>query len=177
MIGDSKTAAAVNTWPDQLVSTLDGLTVDVQTWRQDNVGLSASTAGYWAANLSNILVGQKDNHAVVLVNLGVNDFATATETQWKADMLNVLDAVKARWPAAEIYLMRPWKRNFNAKADTFAGWIADLIASRSFLHAGPDERVWLRGSDDGAAMTTDGIHYNAAAQVEAATQWRAVLGY
>jgi hypothetical protein len=40
-----------------------------------------------------------------------------------------------------------------------------------------DERVWLEGGDDGATMTTDGVHYSSAGQTACAAAWQTVLGY
>jgi lysophospholipase L1-like esterase len=167
----------VNAWPADLVTALNAATDPSETWRHDNVGVSATGAAYWATNVGSILAPLKDNHVTALINLGVNDFGTATESTWKANMLTTADAIAARWPAAQVYVMRPWKRSNDTTANTYAGWIADLIAVRSFLHAGPDERIWLKGLDDGATMTTDGIHYNAAGEAEAVAQWRSVLGH
>lgn len=176
-IGDSKSVGSLNAWPGALVTALGVATAGVQTWRDDNVSVSAIGAAYFAANIASILAAQKDNHTVVLVNLGVNDFSSATHSQWVADVSSVVDAIVTRWPGTRVYLMRPWKRGYNAVADTFAGWIGEVIAAHSFVHAGPDERVWLKGSDDGGANTTDGIHYSAAGQAAAVTAWRSVLGY
>jgi len=178
MIGDSRTAAdAGNTWPTTLTSALNVATSGTSTWRHDNVGQSASTAGTWAASIAAVLAEQTQNHIRALVSIGVNDFDVATEAAWKANMLTVTDAVVARWPAALVYLARPWKRNYNATADTYAGWIADLVAARTYMRSGPDERATIKAGDDGATMTTDGIHYSAAGQAAWAPAWQTALGY
>lgn len=178
MIGDSRTAAdAGNTWPTTLAAALNTATSGTSTWRHDNVGQSATTAAWWAANIAAVLAAQPQNHVRVLVNIGVNDFDIATEAAWKADMLTVMDAVVAKWPAAHVYLTRPWKRNFNATADTYAAWIADLVAARMYMRSGPDERVTIKGADDGATNTTDGIHYSAAGQAAWFLAWQSELGY
>lgn len=141
------------------------------------MGASATTAGTWAAGIAAVLAAQTQNHTRILINLGVNDFDIASEAQWKADMLTVTDAVVARWPAALVYLARPWKRNYNATADTYASWIADLVAARTYMRTGPDERVTIKGADDGATMTTDGIHYSAAGQAAWYPVWQTALGF
>lgn len=124
-----------------------------------------------------MLAAERSNHTAVLFNLGVNDFGAATEAGWKADVQYIAAAVHARWPQALFYLMRPWKQGHNATADTYAGWIADIVAGCSYCRSGPDERSWLKGADDGATNTTDGIHYSAAGQAAAAAQWKTTLGY
>ena len=180
-IGDSKTLVDFNTWPATLVATINGLAAPSPQYSGDNIGAGATTAGFWATNIDTRLAldphADKDNHVIVPYSIGVNDFGTATEAQWIADVETVADVVHARWPAALFYISRPWKRGFDATADTYAGWIATILAARSFCRSGDDERVWLKGSDDGATNTTDGVHYSAAGQIEKAAQMKALLGY
>ena len=76
-----------------------------------------------------------------------------------------------------VYITKPWKRGFDSTADTYAGWVDEVIAARPFARAGDDERVWLKGADDGATNTTDGIHYNTAGETAKAAQMKTVLGY
>lgn len=113
----------------------------------------------------------------ILVTLGANDVAgTLVEATWKADYLDVLDRFHAAWPDAVVYLSRPWVRTATTDVDTVAGWIADIQAARpTFVQLGPDQRVWLENGDDGATLTTDGIHLSAAGQLAADPAWYAVL--
>ncbi len=144
----------------------------------DNVGVAGTTASYWASNIAATLFDQPFTHQVVLYNLGVNDFGTATQGQWIADVETVADAVHAKWPSALFYIMRPWKVSNDANAATYSGWIDTIVASRSsWVKYGPDEAVWLKGADNGATNTTDGIHYSVAGEAAAVTQWKTVLGY
>ncbi len=116
----------------------------------------------------------------VLMNWGVNDirFEAITEVTWKANYLYIIDAVHTKWPNASIWLMRPWVINENADSDMIAGWIADVVAARSsYTFLGPDERVWLKGADNGATHTSDGVHYDRSGKIEAANQWKTTLGY
>jgi hypothetical protein len=115
-----------------------------------------------------------------MVNVGVNDFSLSlTSGEWIGYMQTIIDAIHTKWPRALIYVAKPWSRGFDATADTFAGWVDTLVASRSsFASVGTDERVWLKGSDNGTTMTTDGTHYSVpTGQAENAAQWRTVLGY
>lgn len=117
---------------------------------------------------------------VALINIGVNDFSGALpdQTAWQNAMLSLIDRISYRWPDSAIYIMRPWARGFDTRADTMAGWIDNVIAARPTRAAlGPDERVWLKGADDGATMTTDGTHYSAAGNAEVVEQWLTTLGY
>ena len=119
----------------------------------------------------------------VLINLGVNDswFVLPNQATWQASYLSLIDTLRLHWANIPIYLARPWLRFPNGGAgaagdmDTIATWIATIVGLRSNLFVGPDERVWLKGADDGAAMTSDGIHYSSAGNVACAAQWQAVF--
>lgn len=116
----------------------------------------------------------------VLLNWGRNDDCCATAdggAEWRARYLAVLDKIHAKWPAAKVYLMYPWSRGLDAFAASLHGYIDMVIGSRAFAFAGPDEAVWLKGADNGATMTYDGVHYSAAGDAECAAQWLTVLGY
>jgi hypothetical protein len=165
-VGDSKTYRPDNTWGETLAAEL---TADGPIhWAGDNVGVGATTVAYWYINIDASIASQPDNHVVALVSLGVNDFGSISEATWITQYQYIVDAIRARWPAIEIYIMRPWKRNHDAQADMVAGWIDTIVASRSFLHLGPDERIWLKSDDDGATNTYDGIHYRLAVGIKGA---------
>ena len=176
-LGDSKTVATYpNSWGATLTSALNVATSPTADWTRTDIAVSGQTAEWFADNIASVLSPVTTGQSHVLFNMGVNSFGAA-EADYKADVLTIADAIHARWPAAVIYMMRPWKRGFDATADTHAGWINDLVASRTFIELGPDERSWLKGADDGVTMTTDGIHYSAAGQAECADQWQTTLGY
>jgi lysophospholipase L1-like esterase len=116
----------------------------------------------------------------VLFNLGANDMnALPAEAVWESDALYIIDAIRAKWPSAKVYIMRPWTRGAGmATANTLAGWIGTVVAARpggAFL--GPDERVFLENGDNGVTYTIDGTHPNAAGYALTAAQWKTVLGY
>jgi len=113
----------------------------------------------------------------VLTNWGANDFTVLpTETAWKANYQMIIDAVRVKWPTALVYLSKPWSRGNDTNADTLAGWIDDLVAANpGVAFVADDERVWLKGADDGATMTTDGVHYSAAGLAEKTVQAKAVI--
>lgn len=116
----------------------------------------------------------------VLMNWGVNEQIAGlpAEATWETNYYTILDAINAKWPNAKCYLMRPWAQGQDADADTMAGWIATVVTARSaFANLGPDERVWLKGADNGATNTSDGVHYSAAGQTAAVTAWLSTLGY
>lgn len=97
---------------------------------------------------------------------------------WKANYQAIIDTIHARWPSVLIYLTRPWRSTGGTHWDDIAGYIDDLVAANpTFVFVGDDERVWVKGADNGATMTTDGVHYSAAGEAEAVLQKKAVLGY
>jgi lysophospholipase L1-like esterase len=151
-------------------------------WGYTNVGVNSTTVASWATNISTVLNGiaTLNVHNYVFINLGVNDWGGGlpNETTWKANYQTIIDAVVAKWPTAKIYIAKPWDRGYTSSATTMAGWIDDLISANSgVVYAGHNESVWLKGADDGATMTSDGIHYSAAGNTECAAQWETVLGY
>lgn len=143
----------------------------------------AAASPLWPSYVADVTAMQPVCVSHVLMNWGANDCknlpAAAT---WQAEVLAMIDAASAAWPGVKVYLMRPWRRDYygedvSAELDTIAGWIDAVVAARpgvAFL--GPDERVWLKGADNGATMTTDGTHYSAAGQIECAAQWYALIG-
>ena len=115
------------------------------------------------------------NVNIVLSTLGVNDIAVTSEANFKADYLYIVDKIKARFPSANMYLSKVWKQGADpANVNT---WIDYVIAQRSFCNAGHNETGWLEGGDNGATMTSDGVHYSDAGKTECAAQWKTILGY
>jgi lysophospholipase L1-like esterase len=175
-VGDSKTDGDI--WPTYLWQSLNTSAGDSTYYELvTRFGVTGSTAAemhtYVDANLAAV-TGTAD---IITINLGANDVsALPAEATWKADMTAIVDALRAKWSAATIYIARPWRRDYGTECNTLATWIAAIVATYpSNVYVGMDERVWLEGGDDGATMTTDGIHYSAAGQTAAAAAWAAVI--
>lgn len=118
----------------------------------------------------------------VWLNWGANEIVWAgvpAEATWNGYYYTILDAIHAKWPGVQCYISRPWAKTYDAGADTLAGRIATVVAARStFAYLGDDERVWMKGADDGATNAdADGIHYSTAGQAACAAAKLAVLGY
>lgn len=133
--------------------------------------IDASLAAYTGKPVSN-----------VLFNLGSNDAAgiptNPTQAEWEADIGYILDAMRVKWPSVKVYMMRPWRRNYNANCDTMAGWIDNVISTRAtWAILGPDERVFLENGDNGVTYTVEGVHPNPAGYALTAAQWQTALGY
>jgi lysophospholipase L1-like esterase len=177
--GDSKTANdALNGW---------GLQARIQSLARASgsvvVPQTIARAGYTVASMQALVdadlaaVGYTPKH--ILVNLGANDVtAMPVEADYKTNLAYILDAFHAKWPSARVWVMQPWRRTFDANSDTLATWNAAVLADgrSAWAHAGPNERVFLKGADNGVTYTTDGCHPNAAGYTLTAEQWLSALG-
>lgn len=184
MIGDSKTDAGwPNVWPANLVASLNATTP--YTWIGANVGHGGTSVASWSVPgaVASYCSGPPQDY--VIIDLGVNDFGSLpSEATFEAQYWYILDQVRLISPYALIYVCKPWKAGSDADADTVAGWIDTIVAGRSFARPGWDERVWVKGSDNGATMTVDGIHFCPGTtggltpgEIEAAIQGQTILGY
>ena len=204
-LGDSKTAfhdAQYGHWQDTLITALSATSGGPWVYVNRGVG-SQTVASYLAIMQSGATLGAPfcagvpvliDSicipptwapPAAVLINLGINDSflnVITTQATWQTNYLAIIDLVRARWPTAPIYVMRWWATGFAgsgagaaADADTMDAWVPAMIALRANVYLGPDERVWLKGADNGVTNCYDGIHQNSAGIVATAAAWKAVL--
>ncbi len=175
-LGDSKTTDTTwqvllrNSVEAQYRTTLLGMT---------SVGTAGVTAADRAGTIAADLAAISTTMDAVLVNLGANDVAALpAEATWKADMGTIVDALHAKWPNAAVYLTRVWRSGEAADCNSLATWMADLVTLKgTWLKLGDDERVWLEGGDNGATMSSDGVHYTAAGKIAAAAARKTALGY
>jgi lysophospholipase L1-like esterase len=178
-MGDSKSVTG-ESWITQLSSSLQVATNGASAQGYGNGGWTVAQTASSATSIVNSLSAGTN---VILLNLGVNDvgfvapYALPDQTWWQNNYLAIIDAVRVRFPSASIYLMRPWKQGTDTEMDSLATWIGNVQAARAGVFLGPDERSWLKGADNGATMTSDGVHYSAAGQTECAAQWKQILGY
>jgi lysophospholipase L1-like esterase len=116
----------------------------------------------------------------ILFNLGANDVdggGLPAEATWNANLGYILDAFRAKWPSDTVYVAYPWRRGYDADCDTVALRIDTVRSTRAWVLAGPDERVTIKGADDGAANTLDGVHYSTAGAAAWANAWVVLFGY
>lgn len=118
---------------------------------------------------------------IILMSLSVNDMSHTMpdSAAWYADYKYMIDAIKTKYTNAEFYLSYPWSRSYSAvECPQMKRWIDVLIATYpSYVFAGDDENVWCEGGDNGATMTTDGVHYSVAGNAAKLTQIRTILGF
>lgn len=115
----------------------------------------------------------------IIINLGANDAGgVLVQSTWQANLSYILDALHAKWPDARVYVVGAWRRGFDVNCATLKIWTANVLAARSsWAYAGPDESVFIKAADDGAACTSDGIHWlGPCYQAEALTLAQA-MGY
>jgi hypothetical protein len=129
------------------------------------------------ADIAAIVAKGGSDPAWAQVNLGTNNVYPLDEASYKAAMGYIIEALHTQWPDIKIFVPLIWRRDVPAACDTVDGWIGDIVSTYSaYAYVGHDERVWLKGGDNGATMTSDGIHYSLAGDAEAASQWDTVLG-
>lgn len=108
----------------------------------------------------------------VLVNIGINDIASAPDyPQMAIDYGYTLDAIHTRWPDSAIYIAKIWARTLDCSYfnDTL---IPSVLSTRSWVSVGLDETLVLPDYDDG-----DGIHYTTEALTAVANAWKTAIGY
>ena len=177
MLGDSKTLD--ESWTTLLTNALEAKSGT--DWASDIYAQGSTTLALAVANLATLLThiptGTAGSCLHVLVNLGANEMASMpSAATWKANYWTLIDAIVAQQPGALVYPVKPWYRGKDSEALTMAGWVDDVIAQRpTVTRLGHNEYRWLRGADDGATMTTDGVHYSAAGQTECTAQWMAAI--
>jgi hypothetical protein len=154
-----------------------------------NVGVGGQTSTYWVNNIAASIAAHPDNHRIVLYQIGVNEFGSITQAQWIANVEYVLDTMHARWPAAAMYLSKPWKCapangvcTADAIADQYAAWVDQVVSERSsFVNVGDDERAWFKPnylaySDDTGNLV--GLHfYTPSGQARKTLETKTLLGY
>lgn len=180
--GDSKTwgsgdtgTLGVNGYPPLLAANL-GTSWSEMLPRADRSGYTVALAQPVVGG--DLLENSGYSPRYCLLNFGSNDATVMpTEANFKANYGYIIDAMHAKWSSARIGLMRPWRRGYDTQCDTLATWIGDLQAARSaFTFLGPDERVFLKSSDNGVTYTGDGVHPNHAGYVLTAQQWQTSMG-
>jgi len=169
-LGDSKTYVGAQTnWPTNMASYYAEYPTRIATsgWTTHNL----------RTNIDARLATAVGTPSYCLINIGVNDGASPpTQSVWMADAAYINAALHAKYPAAQIYWMRPGVRDGAAWCTTLAGWITTAMGLQSWTHVGPDEQVFLEGGDDYATYTLDGCHPNDAGSILEAAQWDTLLG-
>jgi lysophospholipase L1-like esterase len=193
-VGDSKTAGqgdddstSPDGFPSRLVSNLNSSTGIPWAEFPTKIGRSSYGVNYGLGGTVNIkdvidadLASKPYAPDYVIINLGVNDSANfiGNEAQWVLDYQYIIDTIHVRYPNARISIARVWKAGADALFDSMNDtYIPQVISGRSWCFLGPDERIVLKGDDNGATYTVDGIHPNPAGHQALADAWQTSMGY
>ncbi len=182
-LGDSRTTNGG--WQDTLVASLATAIggVPSPSYRINNtsldtsvVTLSANAAAYLATNDCALAYP-----TIILVDLGEHDMVNGSppsQTVFQNAYLALIDAIVAKWFDADLYLDFPWTVPLDGTSYTnFKGYIQTVISTRSMCHAGVDQGVTIKAGDNGAANTSDGIHFSTAGKTMYAAAMKTAMGY
>jgi lysophospholipase L1-like esterase len=171
--GDSKTAGAGET------SYVPFLCRGIGTFETPTrIAVGGRSTASAASAVAAELAAASGTPNYICYNLGANDVTSLpAEATWKANTAAILDAMHTKWPSAQIYLARPWRRSYAAECNTLATWQDAVMATRAWAHVGPDERVFLENGDDGARYTSDGVHPTTPdGYILTAAAWKTAMG-
>lgn len=186
-LGDSKTAGRFYLDPleSQLNAVGGGDQWQAAQCRNDlqfaSGGVTSSYIGP-SGNLAAWLAARAHIPRFVLIDIGINERNSPNAVAFEANLAYALDQVHAKWPDAQILVMKIWARGYDAFADTYAASIDAVLSTRSSFASSPsglDERIWLKGSDNGATMADAlGLHPNVSVGYPAmAAAWKTAMGY
>jgi surface protein len=175
-IGDSKTYLAG--WQPGLMTALYAAD-PAYGWGYINAGVGGATVLSIKDTIDATLAGITSSPVpFILINLGANDVGGPDAATWKSRYQYIIDACHVKYPSALIYLSKVWRRGYVAECAAMAGYINDLVAANTGVcFVADNENVWLEGGDDGATMTTDGVHYSATGNTTKPPLIVTVLGY
>lgn len=176
-MGDSKSITA-RTWPTILLDTINATGQDAREDLPRNWAVSGYTLSSLKSSIDTFMlehyVSSIGDKFIFFINIGANDVVhEIVEATWKTDYNYIIDAILAEYPTGKIYITKAWRRDYGTECDTLAGYIDDIVAAYAIsnpdhVYVGDDERVWMEGGDNGATMTTDGIHTSATGEITAA---------
>lgn len=185
--GDSKTVGSGDTLPPPtgyggcpplLIASLEATTANGWYERPSRVATGGATVAALKASIDASLAAAIGTPDYVFTNMGINDSAALpVEATWKTNYAYILDAFHAKWPSAIIKVAYVWAQGRDANCTTLNSWIAFVLSTRAWAAVGLDEQIVLKGSDDGATNTTDGIHPNRIGYTLVAAAWKASMGY
>jgi lysophospholipase L1-like esterase len=162
-IGDSRTLQGG--WPDVLMSQLNGANVlpyssyrinqeTALDWSYTQLGPNA--AQYLADSSSSLGYFER-----IGIQLGEHDMVGSTTSSIGTNATLLVDAINAKFPSAKLYIDFPWALPADANYASAKSQLQAVIAARSsFCFAGVDQGVVLKGGDNGASETSDGIHFS-----------------
>lgn len=185
-MGDSKTVGSVDTtgyWQQGYPIYLsNNISTAAKGWYEYPARLATSgwkTADLAAATPAALAAatGPAPNYAII--DIGVNDASSGTsQASFEASYGQILDALHVKWPRLRVLVAQVWSRGNDVPCDlTDDVWIPNVLATRSWASIGLDERVTLKGNDNGNTYTVDGTHPNHIGFLAMAAVWQASMGF
>ena len=174
-VGDSKMTQFYNNCP--FYFTDDSNVFEEAPERQ------ATSGGLMAdvkASIDTSIAAAVETPELCFFNVGVNDAnaePVTDETQFKADMQYILDAIHTAWADIPIYIMSGvYRTSKPIECATVSGWIKTVLANNpTFCYEWADELVWYAA--DMGTYSRDEVHYTVAGCQEAARLGRIAAGY
>lgn len=186
-LGDSRTTQGG--WQTTLLTNLNSTTHEIPSWSYliDNTSIDTSVV-VLASNITTYLTTNDCALTYphwVLCDLGEHDMVgtppggVPDQTTFQNSYLTLIDAAHAKWPSAQFLLDFPWTVPLNGSMyTTFKGYVQNVIAARSTICAvGVDQGVTIKGGDNGATNTSDGIHFSTAGKTAYASAMQTAMGY
>ncbi len=167
-IGDSKTYE--NVWVQNLV---DSGYVKVN----HSMAYTGWQTGSIKDRIDDSLAALDGTPDYILMDLGINDARNdLPQTETRANFDYVLDAIHTALPSTIIFMARVWDRDHTSQRMLVNATIDSIVSERnSYVKYGHDETIWFEGGDNGETMSGDGLHYNAASEIEVTNQWVTIL--
>jgi lysophospholipase L1-like esterase len=175
LIGDSKFAeTSTGSYQPRLCAGIS--TINLWRERPTRIAVAGRTVATTQDNIDAAIAAAVGTPDAILINLGANDADDAlVEATFKADFAYILDALHAAYPNAIIYVTKVWRQGFDAECLMIWEWMLDVMSTRAYCVAGIDEVIALKGSDNGATNTEDGIHPNDAGVEASVALWAALV--
>jgi lysophospholipase L1-like esterase len=194
-IGDSKTRGTGDSLPPNLMSngfpyqTILALNTALSggfNWQEalSRIGVGGITVALMQASIDLWLIGCQQPPDYVVLDLGVNDVANGQgqvdPATWESNMGYIVDACHTKWPSAKVYQIQTWASSDNGQTNALDDtWKPAVIAAgrAAWCFLGPDERITLKGSDNGASETLDGTHPNRTGSTAMGAAIKTALGF
>lgn len=175
LFGDSKTARGE--W-DYVFNHYAQMATGYKWTMDANLAVGGWHVGDARSNIDALLAAQPASVSpeIIMSNFGANDVDSGTlPSTYKGNYLYTLDAIHAKWPSATIYIANAFNSDQVTACNDMAAVNAEIVAERSFVRAGIDERAFLAAYDSGATNLADPKHPSTAGYVATALAWVSVV--
>jgi lysophospholipase L1-like esterase len=173
-LGDSKTVGAADTPPTAGWSKI--LATDLG-WSLARYAVSGWKTADLKTYIDNNPIPAFGGSGWAIINIGVNDAGATAQSAFEASYAAVLDAIHTALPNYRVLNVMTWASNGDALHDAINQYKLNVMATRPWAEAGIDERIIIKGADNGATLTTDGWHPNHAGHLAEVGGLKTIMGY